>query len=115
MRTIKFRAWRKEYIKMFTWEQMVNYEWGFADIDIGDDIFMQYTGLSDKNGKEVYFKDVIKSDDKEIGIVEWDDDNGCIILETLDGDIWSDSIGMISLGKIIGNIYDNPELIKDKE
>lgn len=60
----------------------------------------QFTGLFDKNGKEIYEGDVLKSKDLQ-SIVEWDSYKcGWNIVEY-----------GIHLFEIIGNIYDNPELI----
>lgn len=124
-REIKFRAWHKDLKKMFKIGQITLEKgtWNFEPNDrdfIGMSIpsqpsfvLMQYTGLHDKNGKEIYEGDILKVYYKgvsEVGYVEYDNDY-CeykIIINT-DKDYFS-LWKSIDLEKI-GNIYDNPELL----
>lgn len=64
---------------------------------------MQYTGLQDKNGKEIYEGDVLQDDKKFAGafVVDWN--------TMFDHSNWNSSRGNVF--EIIGNIYENPELI----
>lgn len=77
----------------------------------------QFTGLKDKNGKEVYEGDVL------VGLgdtyhVEWDKDEARWLLIYYDehGTQWANSfhLGDNKDLKIIGNIYENPELLEEK-
>lgn len=83
-------------------------------------IVMQYTGLKDKNGKEIYDGDIVKLWLVERDEVFWNSFlvkffEGCFICEFLGGDTeeypifeyWNDSQDL----EIIGNIYENPELL----
>ena len=124
-REIKFRAWHKDLKKIFKIGQITLEKgtWNFEPNDrdfIGISIpsqpsfvLMQYTGLHDKNGKEIYEGDILKVYYKgmsEVGYVEYDNDY-CeykIIINT-DKDYFS-LWKSIDLEKI-GNIYDNPELL----
>lgn len=84
-------------------------------------ILMQYTGLKDKNGKEVYLGDILEytfTDYK--GKKLWKE--RYIIKENISG--WEmrnitkprghRSLSLVKNYKIIGNIYENPELLEDK-
>lgn len=62
----------------------------------------QYTGLKDKNGKEIYEGDMLQHPNHKTTIVTWD--------ETECG--WNIVGYGIHLCEVIGNIHDNPELIK---
>jgi hypothetical protein len=114
-REIKFRAWNKEENEMCistshleSWFNQPHY------------IPLQYTGLKDKNGKEIYEGDIVKLWFDEGEEVFWNSFlvkffEGCFICEFLQGDTeeypifeyWNDSKDL----EIIGNIYENPELL----
>lgn len=65
------------------------------------DTIGQFTGLLDKNGKEIYEGDVLSKNGNYQMKVEWNDYGCCLNIVEYG----------IHLFKIIGNIYDNPELI----
>jgi len=124
MREIKFRAWLKEERKM------VNVETLFIGINrlcFGnsktEDLFfrdfeevelMQYTGLKDKNGKEIYEGDIYHVGDKNIRyLVVWFDSGfeGKQLRSTSYAGLksWAKDI------EILGNIYENPELLEENK
>jgi uncharacterized phage protein (TIGR01671 family) len=120
MREIKFRYWdtfNKDEPKMiyFDFWKLLG---GKAYPDM--DTVMQYTGLKDKNGKEIYEGDILKSVFENIykengveihqGIVEFEPTRGFYIKE-------GNGIGLIFeyRAKIIGNIYENPELLEESK
>lgn len=135
MRKIKFRAWDKEYEKM-TYFDDVDYQYtpplvfrldqvfkkdcnydDYEDFEYNDvtDIVevMQYTGLHDKNGKEIYEGDIVKSffvDTDEAGneIYKY-----YIIEVKYDEVLCSYKIDKFMNLEVIGNIYENKELLNE--
>ncbi len=82
---------------------------------IEDVELMQFTGLHDKNGKEVYEGDIVKYRTHPMktskGIVVWSKNEPA--LKILDDHIYY-SLGSINMIEIIGNIYENPELLTNE-
>lgn len=131
MREIKFRAWDKNRNLMCTsdiaghWktDYLLDLEMTVWDTSKGlsfDGIvedtfeFMQYTGLKDKNGKEIYEGDIIEwvnwsnNESKLITIIEYENDYAAFFL----GNWYERSFPETSEeALIIGNIYENPELL----
>ena len=115
MREIKFRAFHKKYkVILPVWRIDFQFQrcqignenaWdSFNDVELNDVELMQYTGLEDKNGKEIYEGDIVEVMDL-ICIVEWGEYRW-FFREIQKQDIGFSGICM----KIIGNIYENPEL-----
>lgn len=88
----------------------IEYWWSsFGDVlnavEDGDLALMQYTGLKDKNGKEIYEGDIVRSGN---WIAEVPSINEFILQAMTYGQSMTDYTRTI----VIGNIYENPELIK---
>ena len=107
MREIKFRAWDKLDKTMDSAENTTYIE-NNRPSEFNEFVFMQYTGLKDKNDVEIYEGDIIESmwNGRKYQI-EWDESYGewCFCSDTTGQSKYSESI-------VIGNIYANPELLK---
>ena len=114
MREIKFRAWHKTD-KIFCDGTKSNM---FGWMDEGQDIeLMQYTGLNDKNGASIYEGDIVEYEyDKNNYRVEFI--NGSFKLRRFYKNIINLSFIDCDYGKeiqVIGNIYENYEILMDKK
>jgi len=123
MRDIKFRAWSNK------WDKMIYPDDSFYDINVHTNTawkdscddecieLMQFTGFKDKNGKEIYEGDIFEKNGL-IQHVHWNRLNASFYLQprhltkNFDDKIGRYGFDEIELFKIIGNIYENPELIK---
>ena len=140
MREIKFRVWDAEKKIM---EEVGAIDWAHGNNglevitvntkttkhyrmpdDWGEQPFsiMQYTGLKDKNGNEIYDGDIVwdeewgydqKTGKKDVGQFCWDEDGRWVLVGgkkseyALGGYVYHPF-------KVIGNIHENPELLSDK-
>jgi len=122
MREIKFRAWDKVFNLMWdknsftSGKTSVLFDWIERNKDPKGIILMQYTGLKDKNGKEIYEGDICGSEavysDNFQYEIRYGDGKYYISNENgVQDDLIREVIRMYKL-EIIGNIYENPELIK---
>lgn len=133
MRDIKFRCWDTENKEMLEVQEL-DYEDSYNGqpmirttmysdyFDTEDMILMQYVGLKDKNEKEIYEGDIVKfrfKDDREefpdlIGYIEYQTTFTAFRIMSNQGSFKID-ITEIKFIEVIGNIYDNPELLEKGE
>ena len=96
---------------------------GWVDEEVIPETIGQYTGLKDKNGKEIYEGDIIGCHNPNIKHLIFYNEKQGRFMAALNGDIENDYINVCGLDdsrwnaskEVIGNIHDNPELIKEEE
>lgn len=140
-REIKFRAWGGEkdhkYFVYFDLDNVMDNHFEDLTVDNGARLIhskgkgleiSQFTGLKDKNGKEIYEGDILQghspNDDYNEEQDSWaekgfrtqvDFEDGAFVVEACTGDYdrtaigWAMDAGFVY--EIIGNIYENPELL----
>lgn len=123
MREIKFRAWNKvegfmDTAWLIDWEHGLVCHRSHNQSKLEDCELMQYTGLKDKNGKEIYEGDILSfEDDKFVWKVTYDMD--CFVAsggkhnqneELMNFYDWQkERLDLV----IIGNIYEHPNLLEN--
>lgn len=128
----KFRAWNKATKEMHEADDItaINFEekeicvktlfFGkLSYYDLDDIVFMQSTGLRDKNGKEIFEGDIlgVETDKENVKVeVSWDDKHALFMFESKKYDEKEPLSELLEDSsypfKIIGNIYTNPELVE---
>lgn len=131
MREIKFRIWGIQEKKYFQWDEVKLWQ-GLGFVLSGENnnyIHEQYTGLKDKEGKEIYEGDIVVIPDEYpyyddcklnyTGIVEWVFSGWQIVFKLVNKNKAGISDGVnqgyfeeSSEHEVIGNIYENPELLQ---
>lgn len=126
MKEIKFRAWYGQH----DLPQMIPYE---VPQPTGM-IVMQYTGLKDKNGKEIYFDDILKFSFHDVDDEDENYGGTALVAETMNGgagllfdfleeenevyavseggqieEMWPDDD--LWTFEVVGNCFENPELL----
>lgn len=129
MRDIKFRAWDiKKNVMVCSIEQSF-FQMGvwFASCRNGNCVLMQYTGLKDKNGVEIYEGDILKQSVSEYDLVKVYFANGMFMCESVsksrftDTTHWKhfhslfyDEYYKYNNYKVIGNIYEHSHLLEQQ-
>lgn len=104
-RNIKFRAWGPNCKTMWNWEEVKNLisqlGWG------GEKIHLQFTGIEDRNGTDIYDGDIVAFFDMEAFEVE-QEESGAWMMKGLYEELNERKSEIL----VIGNIYENPEILK---
>jgi uncharacterized phage protein (TIGR01671 family) len=119
MREIKFRLWNDYDKKMLNWSYLL--ERNLANIFTLPSYkkwLMQYTGLKDKNGTEIYEGDVVELKAENgccnmLGKIIYD--NYDLAFELIDEEGNQEALWYAEQElEVIGNIYKNPELLEER-
>ena len=130
MRDVKFRAWKKtDTPEMFANITLVNFkeknigidfpistQTARADVESLDNIvLMQYTGLKDKKGVEIYEGDVLfhPLQGRRKVYYPYSERVASYGLRDIDNGFGSTLQDSHAVWEVIGNIYENPELLED--
>lgn len=128
----KFREWDKErhdteYAEGMSYGEQKDFDMGFSiwfdhmeDLDLVNDdgsidrVVMMSSGLKDMSGNELYEKDIVRNSYGETFLVEWLD-GGFILTEYYNGGYDHFIIVDSTEYEVIGNIYENPELLEESQ
>lgn len=125
-RVNKYRAWNKEKKIMCYKHEDEEQNWfdGVCCSDVeminsrlNSDLsayeYMQYIGVDDKNGKEIYEDDIVLSDDGKVGQVQWFEEHLAFMIWCgTDNKVYFAYENDFSKIEVIGNVYENADLLK---
>ena len=127
----RYRAWHKVWeemckVKRIRFDEegnitkvLVRGEAFGSNVSLEEINLMQSTGLFDKNGKEVFEKDILDYNGRKV-IVKWHGSYACFIYEFVDElknrtAEWQPLYLSYYKFEIVGNIYENPEMLEVTE
>lgn len=106
MRVYKFRVWQTEY------KDMVYFDLTNAECYALDGEIMQFTGLKDRKGKEIFENDILSMNKGQYySIVVWDENmTGWKAEHKSSG--YESITAFLEEHEVVGNIYENPQLLE---
>ena len=124
--TPKYRVWDKELQTMldvslidFKKGVLVGEHWEFGEtnfMNFDEIVLMQSTRILDKNSQEIFEGDILGTKDGLLnGVVEYRSDLGMWTNSLISYNNFERLCNVAGNREIIGNIYENPEILKEKE
>jgi len=101
----------ENYPAIGVWNALERYWWWF---EVDPNTVGQYTGLDDKNGQKLFEGNIVDilCENEETGVIEWSEDTARFIVSADGFQADFDNYYGTDL-EVIGNIHDNPELLKE--
>ncbi len=126
-RVNKYRAWNKEKKIMCYKHEDEEQHWfdgvccsdveminGRLNSRLSAYEYMQYIGVDDKNGKEIYEDDIVLSDDGKVGKVQWFEEHLAFMIWCVtDNKVYFAYDNDFLKLEVIGNVYENAVLLKE--
>lgn len=129
-RQFKFRAWDKQahdwnkangeesfpLNEMIGWEELRDYEMDVLDSGGGGLVIMQFTGLKDENGKDIYEADIVTTGTGKAMVVTWNNKfaSFCLSREGWAFRHWFGEACNPQDCAVVGNLYQNPDLLESE-
>lgn len=122
----RYRAWDKIRKTMYEVDDIMSIDFGKSEISVktlffertnyykfDDIVLMHSTGFTDKDGKEIFEGDIVDSEGGfTTGVVEFRSDLGMFVSTLIKYNNFEQLCNAHGLVKVIGNIYENPELLE---
>jgi len=129
MREIKFRAWDtvgNQWLWITGFETAETSKSDGYTLDgifhngdyVGKEgiVLMQYTGLKDRHGQEIYEGDILRDDEMGLNVVRWEDGSFWLEMFYEGGQSLMEHLSDYNeVCEVIGNIYEHPHLLKGEE
>ena len=129
MREIKFRAWDtvgNQWLWITGFETAETSKSDGYTLDgifhngdyVGKEgiVLMQYTGLKDRHGQEIYEGDILRDDEMGLNVVRWEDGSFWLEMFYEGGQSLMEHLSDYNeVCEVIGNVYEHPHLLKGDE
>ena len=109
MRKLKFRAWDSANNEMYIVKPLQWWQLGDEIASHENEPIMQFSGLKDSKGVEIYDGDIVADEDGNTAEIRWSRRQAQFYADYED---YQDLDGINQWATVIGNIYKNKDLLK---